>query len=120
MGAVLNDFEQGAECLAAERRAFRRRVAKGVVRGRVGKFGMGKEFQGELLDISADGAAIVWPQEVNAGDEIEMELSGHASRQGFKVRATVRNVRADLEGTWVLGCRFEKRLAYHQITELTR
>lgn len=104
----------------ANRRAFGRREGKGIARCRPGKWGTGKEITGKLADISPDGAGILFPTDAfKVGDKFEVELTSHTSRQGFKTFATVCMAKTKDQG-FIVGCKFEKRISYQQLAEISR
>ena len=103
-----------------DRRAFRRREGIGDVVFRVGKFGMGKPVRGELGDLSPDGASVTLPVEIQEGAELEIEFTGVGSFKSLTIRAIVRKVMTTEDGRWTAGVRFERRMPYEFLNQLSR
>ena len=101
-------------------RAFQRRPCHGVARCRMGKWGTGKEIVARLVDVSPDGAGLLFASEISPGQEFEVELTRHASRTGFRTRAVAKVCRPHKDGGYIVGCQFERRLTYDQLGQIVR
>jgi hypothetical protein len=98
------------------RRSHPRRAAKGEVDCRMDKLGMGRPIRGHLVDLSISGACFRLDREVHRGDEIEVELIPVGNVKSVRTSATVKQVRPGDEGEWLIGCEFDKRISYQQLT----
>ncbi len=98
-----------------DRRAFPRRRAKGSATYLDPTQRLGRPPAVRLLDISQGGAQLLLPQAVEAGDELEVELVAPGRRK-FQRRAVVRWVGLAPDRLWRVGCEWEHRLSFSELT----
>lgn len=103
-----------------ERRAFRRREAKGNVFCRPDKYGMSPEIRGEVIDLTMDGCLLEFPKQFEKGKEIQLRFDGVGSFKGCTVGATIRKVIPQEDAHWQIGCQFSHRIPYQDFVNLVK
>lgn len=98
-----------------DHRAFPRRRAKGWAEYHSPGPGAGRPPRAKLLDISQSGAQLLVPDAVEAGDELEVELAAPGRRK-LRRRAVVRWVVPAPDRQWRIGCEWEHRLSFAELT----
>jgi hypothetical protein len=99
----------------SRRRVVTRKV--GIVL-RKGAMGLGPNLGVALLDASEDGLGVRIKGPLVQGDEIEVELSPPGVRKTYKRLGQVRWCRDVGDGTFVIGIKLQKRLAFTELNDL--
>jgi hypothetical protein len=85
---------------------------------RKGALGLGPNLAVALLDASEDGLGMRLKGPLSPGDEIEVELSPPGVRKSFKRLGEIRWCREVGDGTFVVGIKLQKRLAFTELNDL--
>jgi PilZ domain len=102
-----------------DQRLTRRRQARSgaKVEFRRGTMGLGRDLAVSLIDVSEDGLRVRLTAEVKPGEEAELLVSRPGGGKALKTAAEVRWCMPAGDGTFLVGVRFRKRLAYRELTE---
>jgi hypothetical protein len=101
----------------SRRRAITRKIG---IEFRKGSMGLGPDLAMDLQDISEDGLGIRLKVAVAAGDEAEIVLTAPGTRKAFKLLGEVRWCRDAGDGSFHVGVKLRRRLAYVELTDLSR
>jgi PilZ domain len=105
----------------ANRRNCRRQLAKGSTKVNClkGCWGLGANLARAVLDLSEDGAQLIVKEPLAVGQEVEVSLSGPFHNRPVKVEARVVWAEAAAGEDYRAGVRFDKRLPYADLQNLT-
>jgi len=106
----------------SNRRLSARRAAKRGARieCRKGALGLGKDIAVSFIDLSETGIQLLVSAPLKRGDEVEVKMAALGGRQ-LKILGQVVWASPGLaEGIHCLGVRFDKRLPYATLLDLTR
>jgi PilZ domain len=101
----------------ARRRAITRKIG---IEYRKGVMGLGPDLAIVLLDVSEDGLGVRLKLAVTPGDEAEIVLTSPGTRKAYKLLGEVRWCRDAGDGTFLAGVQLRRRLAYADLSDLTR
>lgn len=107
---------------ASNRRTSKRHVARTsvTIEVRKGALGLGANVAAQFLDISEGGVRVIIKSPMNPKDEVEITLTGHGVNKPVKRMATVAWVAKLETGQFAIGCLFDKRLAYADVTKFAK
>lgn len=104
------------------RRRCRRLPPQGGTRAACfkGTLGLGLNLALSILDISEEGVRLLIKQQLEVGQEIEINLENLNQRRPLKVLATVAWVVPTADGSWCVGVRFQRTLRYADVVQFVR
>src|SRR5262245_60941625 len=102
-----------------EQRLTRRRQARSgaKVEYRRGSLRLGRDIAVSLVDLSEDGLRLRLTTEVKPGEEDELMISRPGGGKAMTTGAEVRWCTAAGDGTFLVGVRFRRRVAYRDLTD---
>jgi hypothetical protein len=109
-----------AELRQANRRGDRRQSVKRSARAacRKGGLGLGPNLAASLLDVSQTGSRLVVTAPLEKGQQVEVTLEGIGGRRPVKLLASVVWCVPAADGNYCVGCTFEKRVSYLDLSSL--
>ena len=102
------------------RGSIRKRARKSIrLQCRRGATGLGANVASGYLDISESGAQLVINDSVKPGDELEVILESYGMRGALRRLSDVRWAIPVDGGGWRIGVRFQKRLTFREVQNLS-
>jgi hypothetical protein len=101
------------------RASYRRLSRRGVrVTCQRGDLGLGADLALALLDLSETGARLAVKEELEPGEEVEVNLEGIWHRRPIRILGNVTWCAVRAGDRLEVGIRFQKRLPYADLTQL--